>query len=68
MQIAGLCDIHANLPALDAVIAEIKDVDVILIGGDVVWGPWCADRLTDAQLEFVRPGPIEHSVRYADRI
>ena len=100
VQIAALYDIHGNLPALQAVIAEIKDVDVILIGGDVVWGPWpretlallqslpnarfilgntdrdvfnrspngkqindwCADQLTDAQLEFLRSWPATISM------
>jgi len=41
MRIAALYDIHANLPALEAVLDEIRtlDVDQILIGGDVVPGP-----------------------------
>lgn len=41
MRIAALYDIHANLPALEAVLDEIrdKDVDLVLIGGDVVAGP-----------------------------
>jgi putative phosphoesterase len=100
VQIAALYDIHGNLPALEAVLAEIKGVDVILIGGDVVWGPWpretlallqsvpnarfilgntdrdvfdrsptgkhindwCADRLTEAQLEFLRSWPATISL------
>jgi putative phosphoesterase len=41
MKIATLYDIHGNLPALDAVLAELEEVqpDVIVIGGDVVPGP-----------------------------
>jgi putative phosphoesterase len=41
MRIAALYDIHGNLPALDAVLAEIDllDVDAIVIGGDVAPGP-----------------------------
>lgn len=41
MRIAALYDIHGNLPALEAVLAEIRemDVDLIVIGGDVVPGP-----------------------------
>jgi putative phosphoesterase len=41
MRIAALYDIHGNLPALDAVLAEVDllDVDAIVIGGDVVPGP-----------------------------
>ena len=81
-------------------LSEVKDVDVILIGGDVVWGPWpretlallqgqpnvsfilgntdrdvfnrspngkdindwCADRLTNDQLEFLRSWPATISL------
>lgn len=41
-RVAALYDIHANLPALDAVLVDVDgaDVEVIVIGGDVVWGPW----------------------------
>ncbi|HZQ19930.1 MAG TPA: metallophosphoesterase family protein [Terriglobales bacterium] len=41
MRIAALYDIHANLPALEAVLREIAQigVDRILVGGDVVPGP-----------------------------
>jgi putative phosphoesterase len=45
MRIAVICDIHGNLPALDAVLAEIElhDVDGIVVGGDVVPGPVMAE-------------------------
>src|SRR5215218_10572189 len=41
MRVAALYDIHANAPALDAVLAEVDraGVDRIVIGGDVVPGP-----------------------------
>ena len=39
MPIAALYDIHGNLPALEAVLAELGDVDPIVVGGDVAWGP-----------------------------
>ncbi len=41
MKIAALYDIHGNLPALNAVLAEINEVqpDLIVIGGDIVSGP-----------------------------
>lgn len=41
MRIAGLYDIHGNLPALEAVLQDIghAGVDQILVGGDVVPGP-----------------------------
>jgi predicted phosphodiesterase len=41
MRIAALYDIHGNLPALEAVLAEVRTagVDRIVVGGDVVPGP-----------------------------
>jgi putative phosphoesterase len=41
MRIAALYDLHGNLPALDAVLAEVErsQVDLILFGGDIAWGP-----------------------------
>ena len=41
MRIAALYDIHANVPALEAVLAELRRerVDEIVIGGDVLPGP-----------------------------
>lgn len=41
MRIAALYDIHGNLPAFEAVMAEVRasKVDLILIGGDLLPGP-----------------------------
>ncbi|HSC50740.1 MAG TPA: metallophosphoesterase family protein [Gaiellaceae bacterium] len=41
MRVAALYDVHANLPALEAVLAELEheDVDAIVLGGDCVHGP-----------------------------
>ena len=41
MTVAALYDIHANLPALEAVLQDIRhaEVDLVVIGGDVVPGP-----------------------------
>lgn len=41
MRLAALYDIHGNLPALDAVLADLRTagVDQIIVGGDVVPGP-----------------------------
>ena len=40
MRIAALYDVHGNLPALEAVMAEVDllDVDLVVVGGDVVRG------------------------------
>jgi predicted phosphodiesterase len=41
MRVAALCDIHANMPALEAVLAEVEreGVDALVLGGDVAAGP-----------------------------
>lgn len=41
MRVAALYDIHGNLPALEAVLEDIHqaEVDLIVVGGDVVPGP-----------------------------
>ena len=40
-RVAALYDIHGNLPALEAVLREVRDEDVdeIVVGGDVMPGP-----------------------------
>jgi len=60
-KVAVLYDIHGNLPALEAVLAEVRraGVDQIVIGGDVVPGPVpreCLDLLLNLELpvEFIR--------------
>ena len=54
MKIATLYDIHGNLPALEAVLAEIakEQVDAIVVGGDAIAGPMpneVLDRLKSVQ-------------------
>jgi putative phosphoesterase len=41
MKIAALYDVHGNLPALNALLEELKEVqpDLIVVGGDIVSGP-----------------------------
>ncbi|MGH7712885.1 MAG: metallophosphoesterase family protein [Gemmatimonadaceae bacterium] len=41
MRVAAIYDIHGNLPALEAVLEEIRQagVDRVVVGGDVVPGP-----------------------------
>ena len=58
MRVAALYDVHGNLPALDAVLAEV-DADVILVGGDAVAGPWPAETLArlrglEGDVRFIR--------------
>src|SRR5918994_2812425 len=59
MRVAALHDVHGNLPALEAVLAEVASLDVerIVCGGDVVAGPFpreCLERLRGLDALFVR--------------
>jgi len=59
MRVAVLSDVHGNLPALEAVLAEVAslEVDRIVCGGDLVFGPFpreCLERLIDLGAVFVR--------------
>jgi putative phosphoesterase len=47
-RVAALYDVHGNLPALDAVLAEI-DADLILVGGDIAAGPWPSETVERLQ-------------------
>ena len=60
MRVAALYDIHGNLPALEAVLEEVKrtGVDAMVVGGDVLPGPMpgeCLERLrsTGVPTEFI---------------
>lgn len=60
MPVACLYDIHGNLPALDAVLHEVRKsgADHIVVGGDVLPGPMpreCLDRLfsLDIPTQFI---------------
>jgi predicted phosphodiesterase len=48
MRVAALYDVHGNLPALDAVLADVarEDVDAIVCGGDVLWGAYQSECMT----------------------
>ena len=45
MRVAAISDIHGNLPALEAVLAEVEaeDVDAVVVPGDTISGPWAAE-------------------------
>jgi len=60
-RVASIYDIHANLPAFQAVLADLVrvDPDLIVVGGDVVAGPMPAEVLErlqelDVRICFVR--------------
>ena len=41
MRVAVISDVHGNAPALKAVLAELErdEPDLIVVGGDLTWGP-----------------------------
>jgi predicted phosphodiesterase len=60
MRVAALYDIHGNLPALEAVLDDVRraGADRIVVGGDVVPGPMpreCMERLLalDLPVQFI---------------
>jgi len=61
MRVAALYDIHGNLPALEAVLEEVRraEVDRIVVGGDVVVGPMSRDAVRvlvdlDTPVDFIQ--------------
>ena len=48
MRVLALYDIHGNIDALEAVLADPRaaDPDVVLVGGDAVPGPFARRRWT----------------------
>jgi predicted phosphodiesterase len=64
VKVAALYDVHGNLPALEAVLAEVPDDATIVSGGDVFSGPMPSETL--ARLRAL--GPLVTYVRgNADR-
>ena len=61
MRVALLCDIHANLPALDAVLEEVREVgvDEVIVGGDILPGPMSGQTLARL-LDLEIPVQIVH--------
>jgi putative phosphoesterase len=68
MRVAVLNDVHGNLPALEAVLAEVAtlEADEIVVGGDVIAGPFpreSLDRLIGLGAIFVRGNADRESPR-----
>ena len=67
MRVAALYDIHGNLPALEAELAEVERErdDAIVVGGDIASGPPQPREV----VELVRSLPNAHCIRgNADRL
>jgi putative phosphoesterase len=59
MRIAALYDVHGNLPALEAALADVDEerVDLLLCGGDLLLGPQpseCLEALRGRDATFIR--------------
>ena len=61
MRVAAIYDIHGNLPALEAVLHEVRlaDVELIIVGGDVLPGPMPRETLEcllnlDIPVQFIQ--------------
>lgn len=65
-RIAALYDIHGNLPALEAVLAEVAtaSVDEIVVGGDLLGGPMQAECIERLRALTV---PVRYIMGNADR-
>src|SRR3954447_20382422 len=57
VRVAVLADVHGNLPALRAVLAEVDraPVEALVVAGDVVAGPLVRESL---ELVAARPEPV----------
>ncbi|MDQ3874385.1 MAG: metallophosphatase family protein [Actinomycetota bacterium] len=75
MRVAALADVHGNVSALEAVLAEVdvEGVDLIVFLGDVSWGSFPAETLAlvrplaDRSV-FVQGNADRDLVRYFDRL
>jgi putative phosphoesterase len=60
VRVAALYDVHGNVHALEAVLADVEreGVDLVIFGGDLAWGPFPRETLELARslpnAEFVR--------------
>jgi len=58
MRVGLIADVHANLPALEAVLEDMPRVDAIVCAGDVVgYNPWpaaCVERVRERATATVR--------------
>jgi predicted phosphodiesterase len=50
VKVAALYDVHGNAPALEAVLRDgAEEADVVVFGGDLVWGAWPRETLALAR-------------------
>jgi putative phosphoesterase len=73
VRVAAISDIHGNLPALVAVIADLEReaVDRVVVAGDTVSGPWPVevfDTIVRVGAEVVRGNADRHVVEREDSL
>src|SRR6056297_3432373 len=70
MKVGLISDVHANLPALEAVLDDMPAVDRIVCAGDVIgYNPWpaeCVERVRDVAAMTVR-GNHDRTVETPER-
>jgi putative phosphoesterase len=72
VRVAAISDIHGNLPALEAVLADIEreSVDEVVVAGDTAHGPWAAevvDLLVERGARCVRGNADRETIERSDR-
>ena len=72
MRVAAISDVHGNLPALEAVLAEIEreDADATVVVGDTISGPWpveCFELIAELGARVVRGNADREVVERSDR-
>jgi putative phosphoesterase len=72
VRVAAISDIHGNLPALEAVLAEVdrEGVDEIVVAGDTAHGPWpgeVVDLLVERGARCVRGNADREVIEKSDR-
>jgi putative phosphoesterase len=71
-RVAAISDIHGNLPALEAVLADVEreGIETIVVAGDTISGPWAAevfDLVKDAGGLVVRGNADREVIERSDR-
>lgn len=71
MKVGLISDVHANLPALEAVLEDVPAVDTLVCVGDIVgYNPWPAECVETVREECHVVGAgnhdrtVEHSFHY----
>jgi putative phosphoesterase len=72
VRVAAISDIHGNLPALEAVLADLEkeEIDRFVVVGDTISGPWPAevfDVIADLGVDVVRGNADREVIERSER-